>query len=303
MKYGRCTSRVCCLQPGSHEQCQSASRCGLNPGNHTPCGGYTPQALDLEQVRDIKAALMGKTVSEGRVDHSSPATTPHLRLLVVTYQSQVPQLRNQSLLQESLIDGISFWIHGPDQNRGETNLTSWISSVRAIVGPTLPVFTGAYVTYSSIGWTKPAEFYQLLAQSIDLYDQGLVQGFFVFAGSVLQKMNASLWAAWDIPGFLDREYQPYLGSAIVTARDANSGEMIESAVGTVYYRDVTHVTTKRVGKSGFHFGGWAGRKNPISHTVVLQAPGYATLAHPLQIVNGSDETRLDLQMKANMELG
>ena len=56
-------------------------RCGVNPENHTACADATG-GITLDDMRDIKAALLGKTVdgATGRVDHDSPATTPHLQL-------------------------------------------------------------------------------------------------------------------------------------------------------------------------------------------------------------------------------
>ena len=62
----------------------------------------------------------------------------------------------------------------------------------------------------------PAPFYDLLEQSVALYDAGAVQGFYLFAGSVLQNMNASLWAEWDLPGHLAKSVFPWVGAADVT---------------------------------------------------------------------------------------
>ena len=59
------------------------------PENHTACadstGGVTP-----DDVRDIKAALLGKQVdnADRAVDHTSPAMTPHLQLFIVWYNSE-----------------------------------------------------------------------------------------------------------------------------------------------------------------------------------------------------------------------
>jgi hypothetical protein len=90
---GHCSSPAephgpCCLWPGTERGCQHTPRCGVNPKNETPCKMPAPpapappseQGLSLEHMKNIKAALMGKTVlPDGTVDHSSPATTPHLR--------------------------------------------------------------------------------------------------------------------------------------------------------------------------------------------------------------------------------
>ena len=56
----------------------------------------------------------------------------------------------------------------------------------------------------------------MLQQSIELYDRRSIEGFFVFSGSALHAMNASEWAAYDLPGHLHRSYFPWLGSARVS---------------------------------------------------------------------------------------
>ena len=75
--------------------------------------------LTLAQVKDIKAALTGQRVlPNGTVDHSSPTTTPWLQLHVVTYASQLEVLERQPLIEEGVVDGISFWISGSRQASG-----------------------------------------------------------------------------------------------------------------------------------------------------------------------------------------
>jgi hypothetical protein len=97
-----------------------------------------------------------------------------------------------------------------------SNLTSLVAQLRTQLPTAFPVMTGGYVTYSSIGWTEPAPFYDLLSQSVELYDAGQISGFYVFAGSVLRDMNSSLWQQWDLPGRLEKLYFPYLGTGHVT---------------------------------------------------------------------------------------
>ena len=106
--------------------------------------------------------------------------------------------------------------------------------------PEFPIFTGGYITYSSIGWTEPAPFYDMLAQSVDLYDANVIQGFYLFAGSVLQDMNSSLWNQWDLPGHLRREYFPYLGRATLTVSDSDGP--VANATVSVVFNGTTHVS-------------------------------------------------------------
>src|SRR5687768_11704374 len=45
------------------------------------------KAMSFEQLRDLKAALIGKRIDEnGQIDHSSRATTPDLKLYIVVYE-------------------------------------------------------------------------------------------------------------------------------------------------------------------------------------------------------------------------
>ena len=60
-------------------------KCPNNPTNSTPCA-LSHAALGMEQMKEIQAALQGKVLlADGSgVDHSSHATTPHLKIYVVT---------------------------------------------------------------------------------------------------------------------------------------------------------------------------------------------------------------------------
>jgi hypothetical protein len=75
----------CCLWPGTKKGCQFAVKCPNNPTNSTPCA-FHGGALGIKQMEDVHAALLGKALlADGSgVDHSSRATTPHLKIYVVT---------------------------------------------------------------------------------------------------------------------------------------------------------------------------------------------------------------------------
>ena len=305
---GHCDSTVeprgpCCLWPGSAEGCQHSVRCGANPKNETPCSWPSEppaagQGLSLEHMRNIKAALMGKTIlPNSTVDHSSPATTPHLRLAVVTYQEQIAKVETP-LVEQGIVDGISFWISGPSQKHSSAQLTSLVGELRTKLPPSVPIFTGGYITYSSIGWMEPEPFYDLLSQSVALYDANVIQGFYTFAGSVLQSMNASLWQTWDLPGNLRKEYFPYLGKACVTvmATGEDGTELqLSDAIATVVFGS-THVTRKKVraaaaaaaaaGGCSFAFGGWTGKVRQLPHTVTVVADGFETAVAQVQLTAG-----------------
>ena len=287
----------CCLWAGIDSGCQGVKSCKQHAAQ-PPCGSGLPpgpapppaqKGLNVQQMRDIKAALQGKTVrADGTVDHSSQATTPHLKLFAVTYHNQLQTLgESKVLIDDGYLDGISFWIGGPAQREISANLTSLVAELRAIVPRDFPVFTGGYITYSSIGWTEPAPFYDLLRQSVDMYDDGRVQGFFLFAGSVLKSMNSSLWQKWDLPGHLEMDYFPHLGTATVAVTTDGHELNVANATATVVYGSATHVTRKAVGADGsFTFGGWVGKKTKTPHTVTVAAAGYRTASAAVQLEAG-----------------
>lgn len=88
---------ACCAYPGAKSQCQGAARCTANPAKRKngtiPCnnGPSGLVKITLQDMKDIKAALQGKTVNPvtGKVDHSSVATTPHLKLGIIWYDFEM----------------------------------------------------------------------------------------------------------------------------------------------------------------------------------------------------------------------
>lgn len=162
-----------------------------------------------------------------------------------------------------------------------------------------PVLTGGYLVHSHLGFLPPSSFYDMLEQSIEMYDRLSIEGFFVFAGSALQTMNASEWAAYDMPAQLHERYFQWLGSArvsVVTEQTtmengsaAAAGTVaVEGAVVTVVYDGSTAVTRKQVGVAGssgdsVSFGGWVGKGKPAPHTVSVTAAGYEDASARVQL--------------------
>ena len=168
-------------------------------------------------------------------------------------------------------------------------------------------------TDSSIGWTEPAPFYECLEQSIELYDRNKIQGFFIFAGSVLKNMNASLWKSWDLQGHLKQSYFPYQGGMTVTVNDATTSKPIDGVTATVVYNGTTHVTRRKtpdaqdsMGKTSkpgqFSWGGWTGKATQATHTIALSASGYQdTIVKAVQLKAGVVLTKT-VTMVASFEL-
>jgi alpha-galactosidase len=284
----------CCLWPGMSKGCQSDKKCDNNPKNATPCA-LAHSSLGMPQMQELQAALHGKVLrADGTVDHSSPSLTPHLKIYVVTYEEDLHNFgQGQSqhpLIQEHLVDGISYWISGSAQLTASSNLTSMIAQLKSNLPENFPVLTGGYLIHSRIGWLPPASFYDTLSQSIDLYDTNQIEGFFVFSGSSLQAMNASEWQNFDLPNHLQRTYFPYLGTATVsvTGTGKNAETAVAQAVVTALYNGSTAVARKVTSASSraVSFGGWTGKSQKVPHTVTVSAPGYGSVTKEVQLQAG-----------------
>ena len=272
----------------------------MNPADLYPCDAGA--GLNLAAMRDLRAALQGKRLVNGRVDHSSRAETPHLQLHIVTYEHQIASLATSALIAEGLVDGVSLWISGPRQDTLHTNLTAFVAQTRQAIGTTLPLYTGGYLTYSSIGYMRPAPFYDLLTQSVAMYDVNQIQGFYVFAGTTLSRMNASVWAEWELPSHLNESLWPWVGGAVVRVLDAATKQPIPGALAVVKYNSSTPVTRKLTTANGsFSFGGWAGQSRAAPHSVTLSASGYATATSVLQLQPGRAE-HSEIKLHAVAEL-
>ena len=217
---------VCCLAPGTIEGCQGWSaapdRCYQDPAKQdgTPCldpgwvGGHT---VTLDVLRDVKAALHGKTVDAvtGKVDHSSPALTPHLKLFATIYTDELSKPSYQAKMFSDtngfmeILDGATLWLDseamstGPLYVEGAKNWTAHIAQLRAIFGANFNITAGNYLRLSGgpcIDYCPPAAFKAILEHSVALYDSGEIVGMDVFSGiwmaripSISPKMNATEW--------------------------------------------------------------------------------------------------------------
>lgn len=90
--------------------------------------------------------------------------------------------------------------------------------VHLIIDPTFGI--GLRLTHEMI--RQPEPFWDMVSQSIELYDTSLAQGSYIFAGDVLASMNSSLWAAYAFEEHLSRELFPFLGAVDVAVVDAVS---------------------------------------------------------------------------------
>lgn len=167
------TNCACCLVPGSSEGCQGALKCSdAPPVQMIPC--KTASKITLADMKEIKAALLGKTVRlDGTVDHASPATTPHLQLGIVWYDFELTGkyewVKKDGLLD--LLDVVSPWVwHQNSATTSRATYTQLISTLRSYIAPTIPIVPGIYVKNSAEGWVPPASLSSLIELTTEMYD-------------------------------------------------------------------------------------------------------------------------------------
>ena len=108
-------------------------------------------------MKEIKAAVQGKTInSDGTVDHTSTATTPHLTLGIVWYDFELTGryswVKKDGLLD--VIDVVSPWVwHQNSATTTPTAYTSLLVDLKSYIPPTMvgqPLSTLAPVHHLSL---------------------------------------------------------------------------------------------------------------------------------------------------------
>ena len=126
-----------------------------------------------------------------------------------------------------------------------------------------------------------------MTQSIDMYKTGDLAGAFIFAGVWIDQLlaNATLAAAWDLPGYFEAHLYGSLGRAWVKVTDG-AGAPVANATVKAFFAPpgetggrLTAVTRKWTNASGIAaFGGLAGR-----YSVEVEAPGFTSVTVPASI--------------------
>jgi len=237
-----------------------------------------PDEISVSDVQEIKDALMGKTMlSTGLVDHNSQATTPNLKLFVVLYDEQfsgsdLPYFKSVA----GLIDGVNFFC--ANQNKDYQNFDNYINNIK-MVFPGKAIISGIYI-YNSNFAGNPDGVQYILKRSIDLYDQGKINGVDLFSGAWLTESNITQarWDSLSIPPLLDSLYYPYLGEGTGKVVDAG-GHPISHALVTaerILNGDTIIVAQKYTQSDGeYDFGAWAGKDSTIKYEVNVKGPSYA----------------------------
>jgi hypothetical protein len=224
-----------------------------------------PSKVSAKDLRDIVAAAKGKTVdANGKVDHDSPATTPHLKMYLVHYHDD--HERPDATINE-LFDGVSLWLHF--QNTSYKTLNDQIKKVASIY-PGKEINVGIYFKITNSGRASVESIHKMLLDSIDAFDQEKINGVWLFSGHWVVRefahrseyaMSQEQWSALDLPSFLTSNYYRYLAQANgrVVGRDGNP---IINAKVTVTKPDnkIKEVATKATDRTGhFSFGSWTSK--------------------------------------------
>lgn len=259
---------------------------------------YSFNANDVLEIRD---ALKGKAMlSSGLVDHNSKATTPNLKLFVVIYQSK---LSGTYLAAEksadTLVDGLDFFIALQNENYAVFNTD--INYINQLF-PGKEVMAGVYLDNSDELMTPPGINY-VMSKSIDLYDQGRINGIHIFSGYWLASQNISQarWQTLAIPQLLDSLYYPYLGKGTGKVLDVN-GNPEENAIVTVeriINGDTLVVTEKYTNSLGtYDFGAWAGKDSAITYEIFAKDSSNAQAAMSVKLTDLKEITLPDLHLQA-----
>jgi hypothetical protein len=263
-----------------------------------------PSKLSAENLRDIKDALLGRSVdAQGKVDHSSPATTPHLKLYAVLYNHQLDRV-DQTVLD--LIDGVSFWIW--KQNENYRQFDSYIETVRKTY-PGKEIIAGVYVFNGAAAMT-PASMHHIIERAVDLYAQGRVNSLLVFSAVWMsrEKISRERWDELALPQFLGRRYYAFLGEGRGRVVDAKTKKPIGNALVLVtrIVGGKQLLTTRKLTdeRGEYRFGGWAGneKNKRVDYEIRVESDSFQPLTMRIRLrakemVSFAD-ARLRLQTRA-----
>jgi len=284
---------------GAHRFSQMSLRCPQLSGVVIDDFYYDyPSKLSAENLRDIKAALLGKRVDEtGRVDHSSTATTPHLKLYAVLYNHQLNRV-DKTVLDS--IDGVSFWIW--KQNENFRQYDDYIETIEKTY-PNKEILAGVYVFNGEA--MSPASVHHIIERAVDLYAQGRVSGLTVFSAIWMARENIKRerWDELALPQTLGRVYYPFLGEGNGRVIDNKKGEPIKDAIVTV--RRISGakpllITRKSTLETGaYRFGAWAGRKKDKSfvYEIKVEKPFYKNRSLRVRLLTGESLQFADVRLK------
>ncbi|HTG91878.1 MAG TPA: carboxypeptidase-like regulatory domain-containing protein [Pyrinomonadaceae bacterium] len=259
-----------------------------------------PKLLTAEDLRDIKDALSGKSVDEnGKVDRSSTATTPHLKLFIVVYEHQLDKILGKDM--SDLVDGISFWTW--KQTEHHKNFDSYIETLQKNY-PNKEIIAGVYV-FNGAETPIPASVHHLVERVIDLYEHGRINGLLIFSAVWMSRERSARerWQELALPQFLGRVYYPFLGEAVGRVVGARSKEPITNALVTVTRFAngkpllVARKFTDR--KGAYSFGSWAGRNKDerVGYEIRIESDGFKPQTLRVKLRAGESIESADARLK------
>lgn len=259
-----------------------------------------PKDLTSENILDIKAALTGKRVDEnGRVDHSSSAATPDLKLYIVIYEHHLNRVIDEAVL--NAVDGLNFWTWKQTENheRFDANIETLQMKY-----PNEEIIAGVYVFNGAQTPTR-ASVHHIIERSIDLFAKGKVNGLLIFS-AVWMSRERSKRERWDelaLPQFLGRVYYSFLGEGTGRVVDAKTKKPIANALITVtrFANGKPLLTTRKFTdeKGEYRFGGWAGKdkKERVNYEIKTESDSFKPRIMNVKLRAGESVRFVDVRLK------
>lgn len=236
-----------------------------------------PKHMSLKDFQDMKDALSGKRIDEnGKVDNSSPATTPDLKLYIVVYEHHLGlKVEPQAL---NLIDGVCFWMWKQTENYQKFD--QYLETVNREY-PGKEIIAGVYVRHS-VQVPVVASVHHIMERAIDAYAKGRVNGLLIFSAVWLsrEETKKERWDDLALPHFLGRIYYPFLGEGKGQVVDGKTGKPVKDALVSVdrLVGKKALVTTRKLTneRGEYDFGGWAGKtpNDRVTYQVKIESVGY-----------------------------
>lgn len=256
-----------------------------------------PKLLTGENLRDIRDALSGKSVdASGKVDRSSPAATPHLKLYIVVYEHQLGKTVDKEVL--GAIDGVSFWIWKQSENY--KIFDDYIETIRQKF-PNKEIISGAYV-FNGAETPTPASVHHIIERTVDFYAKGRINGLLIFSAVWMsrEKSERERWDRLALPQFLGRVYYPFLGEAAGRVVDAETKKPIENAlVAVTRVSDEKPLLAARKftdEKGEYRFGAWAGEKGLV-YQIKVEKPLYKNKRQSVRLQAGESLKLADVSLR------
>jgi hypothetical protein len=259
-----------------------------------------PKNISLEDLRDMKDALAGKRVDEkGNVDHSTPSTTPDLKLYFVVYEHHLDIKPDQQVLD--LIDGVCFWMW--KQSEHYKQFDNYLETVNRLY-PDKDIIAGVYVRHSRELPTA-ASVHHVLDRAIDHYAKGKINGLLIFSAIWLsrEETKRERWDELALPQFLGRSYYSFLGEGQGRVVDAKNKTPIKDAlvsVTRIVDGKPLSTTRKLTDERGrYHFGGWTGRnsKERVTYQIKIDSASFKSRSMRVRLRAGESLQFTDVRLK------